>query len=226
MDFDVSNIKLFAFDFDGTLMQSNHVKAQAFVDVVLHYSSGNSDAVEMVQSIKRQNPHFDRYSIFNALEQRFPDLKAATLAQAYGQQCEDIILKVTEVCGALVLLQKIKEKGYASIINSATPKKALERIVSQLTIKSYIASIYGAPKTKTENLQDAMLLYKLNSSQVLVIGDGLNDQEAAANTGCSFYGITNSYSDLNQEKQCLYTDLNVLVDALEASKTYKRANNV
>lgn len=211
MDFDVSSIRLYVFDFDGTLVQSNHVKKQAFFDVV---GQDDDTKIQALKSIIKNGPHLDRYGIFDSLAQQFEHLDSSELAKSYGLQCEKVIFQVPEVPGAVALLSAIQEQDCLAVVNSATPQVDLKRIVSQLDMKDYIDAVYGTPKTKTENLNILMERYELSAAQILVIGDGENDRVAAQNIGCSFYGIKNEYSDLDSSFYTLHDDLNDLLTSI------------
>lgn len=211
MDFDLFSIKLYAFDFDGTLVQSNHVKRQAFFDAL---GRENSDEIYALESILKNEPHLNRYGIFERLAQEFEDLDEADLAKAYGQHCEKVILQAPEVNGAAELLKAIKNHGHIAVVNSATPQDDLRQIVSQLEIKDYIGAVYGAPMSKTDNLKTIMERYGFTVDQILVIGDGENDRVASENIGCRFYGITNEHSDLDPVALDLHDDLQVLLDCM------------
>lgn len=214
MSLDVSSLRLFAFDFDGTLVQSNNIKRQAFHDIVFRESSGNPYALEALRSIIEGNRYLDRYGVFSLLEEKFPMLNAQRLSGLFSDECKSLILKAPEVAGASELLELIKQKQVLSIINSATPQEPLREIVGQMEIASYFKEIYGAPVSKTENLKTAMSLYDLAPEQVMVIGDGQNDLDAARNIGAHFYGIHNEHSDLNPDDNILHDDLTDLVKVM------------
>lgn len=214
MFFDVSRIKLFAFDFDGTLVQSNDIKTRAFQDVVHRESSGNPHALEALRVIIENNRYLDRYGVFSLLEEKFPMLNAQRLAVLFSEECKMLILKAPEVSGAKMLLEAIRQKQAISIINSATPQEPLREIIGQMDIAVYFKEIYGAPVSKTENLKAAMSLYALTPEQVIVIGDGQNDLDAARNIGCLFYGIKNDHTDLDPAGNMLHEDLTDLLKVM------------
>lgn len=214
MNLDVSRIKLFAFDFDGTLVQSNNIKTQAFKDVVHRESSGNPEALGALRQITENNRYLDRYGVFALLEELFPMLNAQKMADLFSSQCCELILKAPEVRGTSELLKTIKVKNAWCIINSATPQEPLREIVSQMKIAEYFDGVYGAPISKTENLRSAMSDYSLTPEQVIVIGDGQNDLDAARNIGCLFYGIHNDHSDLKKDENILHDDLTDLLKVM------------
>ena len=201
MILNLSAIKLFAFDFDGTLVDSNHIKSQAFTDVT------PEDKHTHLKSIMENNSNFNRYQIFDALG--MPEL-----AESYGAQCEKLILEAEEIPGASALLQVIKDKGKMAIINSATPKEPLERIVEQLPLAPYIGAVYGAPATKANNLHNAISVFEAAPEEIIVVGDRENDREAAQVVGCKFAGIRSALSDFIKEPAIVGDDLNFLVEAL------------
>lgn len=214
MNLDVSRIKLFAFDFDGTLVQSNGIKAKAYFDVVSAQCGGDESVLSGLKNILDENRAVDRYGIFAMLAEKFPHLVAEKLAHGYSNQCRDLILNAPEVPGAGDLLKEIKRSENLCVINSATPQDRLREIVPQMDIYRYCDEVLGAPKSKTENLRFLMSKFNISAEQILVIGDGQNDCDAARNIGAYFYGIHNEHSDLKKDENILHDDLTDLLKVI------------
>lgn len=211
----LSPIKLFIFDFDGTLVLSNHIKKQSFFDVIKYrYPDISLSLCNDLKNIMTSNPNIDRYAIFNKLAQLNKNIDAKILVADYGNKCHDLIMKADKVSGSLELLLRLKELKKNVIINSATPRDALLRTVNALDIHKYIDEIYGAPASKSENIRIAMKKYSVLANQIIVIGDGDNDRIAAKDIGCLFAGIKNEYSDFKVTPKFLGNDLKYIVSAL------------
>jgi beta-phosphoglucomutase-like phosphatase (HAD superfamily) len=75
---DLSNIRLFVFDFDGTLVQSNAIKRNAFYDIAKQYIGSSA----LLDDLLKAKPPLDRYGICRALAERFDGADATALADA------------------------------------------------------------------------------------------------------------------------------------------------
>lgn len=182
---DLSNIRLFVFDFDGTLVQSNAIKRNAFYDVARQYAGSGA----LLDELLNTKPPLDRYGICRALAERFDGADAAALADAYTSLCEEQIAVAPEVPGALKLLAALQDAGRFCAINSATPEEALGALVARLPIAPFVHAVLGAPTSKVDNIRRAMGLAGANAQQTVMVGDGPADRHAAAEAGCAFVGV-------------------------------------
>jgi len=184
------------FDFDGTLILSNHIKRQAFFEVTHSYDPSGST----VTRILKQYPNKDRYGIFHAIVHeliakdeiaRHHNLEALTaqLTEAYTSYCEQAIATCKEVPGASETLEWIHQQHIPIFINSRTPTTTLVRLVTQRSFNRYTSEIYGAPATKSENLEDILNLIEVKPQETLFVGDSEDDQKAAHEMDCHFVGI-------------------------------------
>ncbi len=187
----LSNTKLFAFDFDGTLVQSNAIKSSAFFDVTNHLP----DARTHLENIFKTRPGLDRYGVFNALAEFIDDIEPVALAEAYGKKCREQILICPEVPGTSYLLKKLMDTNRVVIINSATPEKPLREVVDQLSIGNFIKATFGEPSSKAENLEKAMSLFDVTPDQTAMVGDRESDRVGAQEVGCKFIGIQSDLTD-------------------------------
>ncbi|MBX2834228.1 MAG: HAD family hydrolase [Micavibrio sp.] len=207
---DLSHIKLFAFDFDGTLVHSNHIKRRAFYDVVRAFATDADKAIEGLEGIFRHYPEYNRYQIFSALNEGYSELDPQLLAKAYTEQCKRLILEAEEVSGAYRFLSALKSLGAIAIINTATPKEAMDDIIPHLRFGNFINDIYGAPISKADNLKSAAQKYGINAKKIMMIGDRENDRAAAEDYGCSFIGIRSDLSDYQMAPTFLFDTLEPL----------------
>ncbi|MCZ6800469.1 MAG: HAD family hydrolase [Nitrospirae bacterium] len=184
------------FDFDGTLVLSNHIKRQAFYDVThSHDPSGST-----VSRILKQHPDKDRHGIFlEIVRELFAkneianhhnlEALAAQWTEAYTVYCEQAIATCEEVPGASDALEWISQQYIPICINSRTPTTTLVRLVTQRSFNRYTSEIYGAPATKSKNLGDILNRIQALPQDMLFVGDSEDDRQAAHEVGCHFVGI-------------------------------------
>lgn len=189
-------IKAIAFDFDGTLADSNVVKRLAWRSVFTDRSEQHNEVLQRIVDAKVG----DRFKI---LEETFIALKEPAdsiqmlverYAAVYEQLVQSDIFKSGLFPGTLEMLQKFTSR-IPLYINSATPETPLIKIISALNIANYFKGIYGGPSTKIENLNRISLREGVSPSEILMVGDGFDDLSGARESGCVFVGIANQSND-------------------------------
>ena len=217
-------IRCIVFDFDGTLVISNHVKRQAFYDVTHSYDPSGST----VTHILKQYPDKDRHGLFleivrelfakNQLSKhQSPEALATQWAETYTVNCEQAIATCEEVPGASETLKWISEQNVPIFVNSRTPTSTLQHLIRTHSFNSYVTEAYGAPASKSDNLRHIQERTQKPSNEILMVGDSEDDQKAASEVGCHFIGVNlgmeNRFtrqpelqiSDLHELKQILTT---------------------
>ena len=71
---------------------------------------------------------------------------------------------------------------------SATPKSEINKIIYKRGLNKYFKKIYGAPIIKHEVLNKIMINEKATASEIVFIGDTIEDQKAAKKLGICFVG--------------------------------------
>ena len=189
-------IRCIVFDFDGTLVVSNHIKRQTFYEVTYSYDPSGTTVTRILQNF----PNKDRYGIFREIARECEDGKqipqnqrpenlAAQWAEAYTIRCEQAISICEEIPGTFKTLQWIFQQNIPIFINSRTPTSTLQRIIASRSFNQFITDIYGAPASKSENLRKIQERIKIPSHEILMVGDSEDDRQAALEIGCHFVGV-------------------------------------
>ncbi|WP_348657786.1 HAD family hydrolase [uncultured Thalassospira sp.] len=185
--------KLFAFDFDGTLVQSNEIKRQAF-----YLAVGNDPrVVSTLDELLASREQLNRYQLFDRISLAHPGFDSRDLVERYSGICDEKIRQAPEVPGALSLLTKLKQAGKTSVICSATPEEALAKTVVGLPIFPLVEKVLGQPKSKTEHLLACCDEMSIDSRSVVMVGDGILDQVAAREVGCAFVAVKSDNNDFD-----------------------------
>ena len=98
-------------------------------------------------------------------------------------------------------------KTYNFSIVSASDQKELRYICEKLEIHKYFKFIYGSPTTKIELIKRLMLKERYEKNVTCLIGDSINDHEAAHVNGITFFGYNNIF--LKSKSNYIY-DFNFL----------------
>ena len=188
-------IRCVAFDFDGTLVDSNAVKQQAFVDVVADLPGG---AALMTRVLSEHGG--DRFAVMAKFaadwNQASADrVDAGALARAYTARCEAAIAGGRDFPGAEVLLQALIDAGVATALLSATPSRPLADLIVRKHWRRYFAHVIGDASDKADALRELGRRAQLPPSAIVLIGDREVDRRGAAEFGCAFVGVRRDDND-------------------------------
>ncbi len=190
-------IRVIVFDFDGVIVDSNRLKQESLLSI-FEGSGVKEDIVREVES-RTQGTRFDILrDIFVRSGKNAEEV--AALTDEYAKRFDDAVQRGIAEYGMIPgTREALAELGrsYALYVNSMTPQAALEKTISHLGIHSFFKRIYGWPPEKTENLKNIIAAEGRDSAEVMMVGDGEGDIEAAERCGCPFVGVAN---DFNQWK--------------------------
>lgn len=187
-------IRAVVFDFDGTLVPSNHVKRKILTQ---HFSELVFDNQRVLELISAGN--LDRYQIFDEIsfdEKRYKATKD-TFFSKLNIALEEAICKLPLRGDAMCCLTELREKGIRMYLSSATPHESLVKIVNKKALTGFFEKINGSPNSKInfihELLDDGIL-----PSELIVFGDGRDDEESANNCRVNFCSAIsdNSFNEL------------------------------
>lgn len=180
-------IRCVVFDFDGTLVDSNHIKRDSFFAVADAIPDGR-DIMERILSAPDRG---DRHAVFERFA-RMADLPSGSnenLAQQYSNRCRALIDACPDMPGAEAAMEALYAQRCQLFINSATPEADLQPIVQARRLSRLVAGAFGGPATKAENLWRILTLLGVPPRDLVVVGDGADDHAAAQQTGCPFVPV-------------------------------------
>lgn len=197
------------FDFDGTLVLSNDIKREGFFAVIPPGAESHATMERILN-----DPPGDRERIFAA----FAALEggdAVDLTRKYSRRCEEGIVGCAERSGAGAMLARLAGAGIPCHINSATPEFPLRAVVRRRYGDGVFASVRGGHGAKLANLEAILASECLAASELAMVGDGVDDREAARAAGCRFVGIGGGTLALEVGGHGLLDDLRELWARLE-----------
>ena len=179
------------FDFDGTLVDSNQIKRDAYffaferVRVTHRY----------ITQVLKEHPGKDRYFIISAVVESLPPTPALTRSdrdrirrgavRLYSAYCRKKVSDARDFAGVTDTLRSLS-RTYRLAINSATPERQLRQLVAARPWARYCTAVVGAPSTKVANLRKIAKRFSLQPREIMFIGDSPFDAAAATQFGCEF----------------------------------------
>lgn len=197
----MKNIKVIVFDFDGTLIESQKMKLQAFYDLF----PKDQCAPDVITDVLKKMPEESRYVIISSVLTRITydpahlENEVMRLARKYDHLVVRGAKSCREIPGASELLEAAHGKHHL-YLNSNTPTESLRTIVRYRGWHSYFKEIYGYPYGKEAALRNIINREKVDPKEVIVAGDGQSDQLSAENVGCNFFAVHSEDALFNLSK--------------------------
>ena len=200
-------IRSIVFDFDGTLIDSNRLKYDAYFELF----PAEERHARIIREVLSESFEQTRYVILEEILRRLgvgDHTYIMREVNKLAEQYNDIVVTGAKTCpekaGAEEALKKFAPR-YRLYVSSTTPDASLKEIIRFRKWDGYFRGVFGYPHNKPETLLRIMTLEKLRSDQVLVVGDGESDRESAAENGCPFFRVTEKFNfkDLDQTIESL-----------------------
>ncbi len=176
-----SALSAVVLDFDGTIVDSNTLKRAGFFAVAATFGLTE----KAVQSALERGG--DRYAI--AAHMFGENARASQFCAAYKTHCEAGILRTARTPGFSEFLDAIRQNRVPVFIVSATPHDDLLGTVSLLGLSDAFDGVYGGHGRKRDNLRRICEDRRISPCDVIVVGDNIEDLEAARDEGCPFVAM-------------------------------------
>jgi len=201
-------IKNIIFDFDGVILDSVPTKTEGFKKLFQDFSS---ELVDKLLEYHIQNGGMSRYKkikyFFNELlNQDILEDEIIIYANLYSEITKEELTNPKYIIEDTVNFIKQNHKKYNMHIASGADENDLRYICDKLDLTKYFLSIYGSPKIKSDIVQNILESNNYEKEETILIGDSINDHEAANENGIEFYGynnhlLQNQYKYLNKVEE-------------------------
>jgi phosphoglycolate phosphatase-like HAD superfamily hydrolase len=188
-----SRHKVILWDFDGVLMNSNEVRDLGFEKVLVDYPK---EQVAKLMQFHRNNGGLSRYVKFRfffeeVLKQTVIESEIQELAASFS-----VIMKELLTNKELLIKDSLNfvKKHYSSIpmhIVSGSDQSELRYLCKTIRIDTFFKSIHGSPTPKNTLVKEVIESNGYPKAELVLIGDSINDYEAAKVNGIDFYGYNN-----------------------------------
>ena len=195
-------IKTILWDFDGVILDSMKIRDLGFVEI---FKNQPKNLVDKLLDYHNENGGLSRYV---KIKYFYNELLGKEISQEKIQKYADAFSKVMlEKLGDKNLLINnsvdfiIKNhKNYNFHIVSGSDGKELNVLCKRLEIAHYFLTIQGSPTHKNILVQNLMIQNSYDTKETCLIGDSINDYNAADNSDIYFLAFNNdslnAYSNL------------------------------
>ncbi|MFT4304858.1 MAG: HAD family hydrolase [Candidatus Woesearchaeota archaeon] len=188
-------MKAVIFDFDGTLIKSENIKLNSFIQIF--YEKYNKK-----KGIKKiYNPLIGKATIDkkieiiieNILKRKSTKKEIKEFKKEFSKRYKQN-LSTCPVISCIYLIDYIKANTKYLFVVSLHEKKDVKDILKHCSLFDLFTNVYGGPKNKKENIINLMKKYKLNNKDILYIGDTENDILVSKKLKIKSIGVNNKLS--------------------------------
>lgn len=184
-------MKTIFWDFDGVLMNSNEIRDKGFEQVLAGFPS---DEVSELMDFHRKNGGLSRYVKFRYFFEQIrgeeiSELKIHEYAKKFSIIMLNLLLDKNLLIEETVNFVKNNYQHYRMHIVSGSDQNELRIICDTLDIAKYFKSINGSPTPKNNLVKEILIEYNYEPDNCVLIGDSINDFEAARINGIGFVGF-------------------------------------
>lgn len=186
-------IKNIIFDFDGVLLDSVPVKTEAYRELFNKFSN---NIVEKMVKYHELNGGISRYKkiqyFFNELlGEDVSEEKIQEYALKYSELTKIELTHEKYLIKDTLNYIKLNSKKINMHIASGSDNTDLIYICNKLDLNKYFLSMKGSPKVKSLIVKEILDDNRYKKEETILIGDSINDYEAAKINGIKFYGYNN-----------------------------------
>lgn len=190
----LKNFKVVLWDFDGVLMQSNAVRDQGFLKVLEAYPP---EQVAQLMVYHQANGGLSRYVKFRYFfevirQEAVSDEQIQSLAEAFSVIMKSLLVNPDLlIADAWNLVKKLHQQQVPMHIVSGSDQTELRYLCAALQLDAYFVSIHGSPTPKKQWVHELLLHNQYPLHETILIGDSINDYDAAIENGIRFGGYNN-----------------------------------
>ncbi|MDT0689834.1 HAD-IA family hydrolase [Salegentibacter sp. F188] len=186
------------WDFDGVILDSMEIREEGFREVLQTFPK---EEVDLLLDYHKKNGGLSRYVKFKYF---FEEIRKVKVEQKVLDQCavsfSDIMKKKLtsreRLNGEVINFIMANRKRLKMHIVSGSDGDELRYLCRKLGISDFFLSIEGSPKPKIELVENILSINKYLKRETCLIGDSINDHEAAEVNDIDFFG----YNNLELEK--------------------------
>ena len=188
-------MKTILWDFDGVILDSMKVRDKGFEMI---FKDFEKNKVEQLLEYHRINGGLSRdvkikYFYNEILGKEISNERVLEYAEKFSEVMRERLIDPKNLIQESVAFIKENYKQYNFHIVSGSDQKELRFLCKELKLDSYFISIYGSPTPKNDLVLNAINKFNYNKKNICLIGDSINDFEAADKNNIKFYGYNNLF---------------------------------
>ncbi|MCW3093153.1 MAG: Haloacid dehalogenase-like hydrolase [Ferruginibacter sp.] len=189
----LNNFKVILWDFDGVLMNSNAIRGMGFEKVLADYPV---EQVAALMNFHELNGGLSRYVKFRYFfeeirKEKITDEQVVELAERFSVIMKKLLFNSALLIDDSIKFVKQNAGKFRMHIVSGSDGTELNALCAFLEISQYFYTIQGSPTPKNQLVEQLLTNNKYPLEQCVLIGDSINDLEAAKINNISFAAYNN-----------------------------------
>jgi phosphoglycolate phosphatase-like HAD superfamily hydrolase len=186
-------MKTILWDFDGVILNSNKVRDWGFEQI---FSDFDTDLVNRLLVFHKKNGGLSRYVKIRyffekLLNESVTEKKIQEYANKFSVLMRTELINPDNLISETVSFIQANSMKYNFHIVSGSDQNELRFLCEELKIKHHFLSIHGSPTPKIELVKILMEKHNYEVKETCLIGDSVNDYDAANENNIQFYGYNN-----------------------------------
>jgi len=179
-------IRVVVLDFDGVIVESADIKTEAFVALFPEYPEHHA----AIRRYHLRHAGISRHIKITAIRheilgERGDPARDGRLAGQFRELVEERVARAALVPGVRAFLAAARRRFHLYAA-SGTPQDELRRLAERHGIAPDFAGIFGSPETKPAMLRRIATAEPVTPHEMVMVGDGESDRDAAHETGVHF----------------------------------------
>lgn len=193
-------IKNILWDFDGVILDSMEIRDFGFKEIFKDFDSSDVAALIKYHQLNGGLSRYVkiRYFFESILKVSVTETEVLEYASSFSEVMRKELINPKNLIEDSVLFIKENHSKFNFHIVSGSDQVELRFLCKELNLSGYFISIHGSPTTKSTLIRDLLLKFEYQRKETCLIGDSINDYDAAKLNDISFYG----YNSTLLEKTC------------------------
>lgn len=182
------------WDFDGVILDSMDIRSEGFREVLRSFPQSQ---VEELVAYHQKNGGLSRYVKFRYFFEKIRgeevgEEKVQELATRYSAIMRKSLTSSERLIPDVLSFIQQNFEQFRMHIVSGSDGQELRFLCKELHIDSYFKTIEGSPTPKIELVHEIIQRNVYKEEETCLIGDSVNDLEAAEKNGIMFFGFNNA----------------------------------
>lgn len=186
-------IKNILWDFDGVILDSMPIRDYGFREIFKPYPGHLVDELILYHRHNGGLSRFNKIHYFynDILKVKISENKIQEYANKFSTIMREQLINPQYLIEESVTFIKLNYKYYNFHIVSGSEHNELNFLCNKLRIMNYFRSIDGSPSLKNDLVKNLMERESYKKEETILIGDSVNDYEAANKNAIEFFGYNN-----------------------------------
>jgi HAD superfamily hydrolase (TIGR01549 family) len=186
-------IRTLLYDFDGVVIDSMPIRESGFRRLFAEFPE---QAVDRLLEFHRENGGLSRYVKIRYFFEKIQELpisdeEVRQYADAFSEMMRRELSDPKYLIAETVDFIRSNQDRFAFHLVSGSDQQELRYLCERLGISDGFISIVGSPTPKIDLVAGLLAEFGCSRSETALVGDSMNDYDAAVANGISFFGFNN-----------------------------------